>query len=238
MPIAINARFTPLSCTATGAVLGSAGATQIFGSFPGAQKFNTWYSYALANKLYGQEISDTPGAQINANFNSNLGNAGCLTGTSFYLGFDSNHGTNIDFITVLLHEIGHGVGFQTFTSGQTGAQNSGYPSIWDHFLLDNTTNKLWVNMTDAERQASSLKPSGLSWTGPRVTAATPTALSPLPQLRVVNTGTDPALYEVGEADFGPALTSQPLVGTIAAVPLQDDSPGVACTPLSRTTRGR
>ena len=241
VPIAINARFTPLSCTATGAVLGSAGATQIFGSFPGAVKVDTWYSYALANKLYGQEISDAPGPQINANFNSNLGNVGCLTGTSFYLGLDGNHGTNIDFVTVLLHEMGHGVGFQTFTSGNTGAQISGYPSIWDHFLLDNTTNKLWVNMTNAERQASALKPSGLSWTGPGVTAAVPTVLSLLPQLRVLSAGTD-NLYEVGEADFGPAVTSESVVGPIVPVALQADSAGEACTPLdaanTKAVRGK
>ena len=53
VPIVINARFTPLSCTATGAVLGSAGATQVFADFPGAAKTGTLYSYALANKLYG-----------------------------------------------------------------------------------------------------------------------------------------------------------------------------------------
>ena len=231
VPILINARFTPLTCTATGAVLGSAGATQIFGTFPGAQKVDTWYSYALANKLYGAEISDTPGPQINANFNSNLGNVGCLTGTFFYLGLDSNHGANIDFVATLLHEMGHGVGFQTFTNGQTGAQNSGYPSIWDHYLLDNTTNKLWVDMTNAERQASALKPNGLSWTGPRVTAATPTVLTPLAQLRVLNAGTN-SLYEVGEADFGPPVTSDPMGGPLVEVALQADSAGVACTPLN------
>lgn len=231
VPIVINARFTPLSCTATGAVLGSAGATQIFGSFPGAQKVDTWYSYALANKLYGAEISDTPGPQINANFNSNLGNAGCLTGTSFYLGLDSNHGNNIDFVTVLLHEMGHGVGFQTFTSGLSGVQIAGYPSIWDHYLLDNTTNKLWVNMTDAERQASALRVSGLSWTGPAVTAAARSVLTATPQLRVMGAGKakTAALYEVGEADFGPPLTNVPLTGQIAAVAAQVDSPGSACT---------
>jgi hypothetical protein len=41
-------------------------------------KVDTWYSYALANKLYGQEISDAPGPADHANFNSNLGNVGCL----------------------------------------------------------------------------------------------------------------------------------------------------------------
>jgi hypothetical protein len=231
VPIIINARFTPLTCTATGAVLGSAGATQIFGSFPGAQKVDTWYSYALANKLYGSEISTTPGPQINANFNSNLGNVGCLTGTSFYLGLDSNHGANIDFVTTLLHEMGHGVGFQTFTNGLTGAQNSGYPSIWDHFLLDNTTNKLWVNMTNAERQASAIKPGGLSWTGPRVTAAAPNVLSSTPQLRMVGAGGQ-GMYAIGQADFGPPVMDPPLTGQVAAVALQADSPGSACTPFN------
>jgi hypothetical protein len=230
VPIVINARFTPLACTATGAVLGSAGATQVFGNFQGAQKGNTWYSYALANKLYGAEISAAPGPQIGANFNSNLGNVGCLTGISFYFGLDSNHGANIDFITVLLHEMGHGLGFQTFTNGETGAQLANIPSIWDHYLLDNTTNKLWVNMTNAERQASALKPSGLAWAGPRVTAAVPAVLTFLPQLRVLSTGSN-AVYAVGEADFGPPVPSVPLGAPIVEVALQAENPGAACTPL-------
>lgn len=234
VPIVIDAQFTPLACTATGAVLGSAGATQIFADFPGAPKAGTLYSYALANKLYGSDISDTPGAQIRANFNSELGTPNCLAGTSFYLGLDSNHGSNIDFVTVLLHEMGHGVGFQTFTNGNTGAQLAGYPSVWDHYLLDNITNKLWVNMSNAERQASSLRASGLSWTGAKVTAAAPKVLAATPQLRVSATGSQSAsgLYAVGEADFGPALANPPLTGQIAAVALQADSAGSACTPFN------
>ncbi|MES2018496.1 MAG: PA domain-containing protein [Pseudomonadota bacterium] len=234
VPILINARFSALSCTATGAVLGSAGATQVFGGFPGALKADTWYSYALANKLYGAEISDAPGAQINANFNVNLGKPGCLTGTSFYLGLDANHGTSIDFVTTLLHEMGHGVGFQTFTNGLSGAPFAGYPSVWDHYLLDNTTDKLWVNMSNAERQASALRPGGLSWTGARVTAAAPQVLSATPQLRLIGAGAKTAggLYAVGEADFGPAVTNPPVTGQIAAVALQADSAGSACTPFN------
>lgn len=234
VPIVIDARFTALSCTATGAVLGSAGATQIFATFPGAPNQDSLYSYALANKLYGSEISDTPGAQINANFNSNLGNTGCLTGTTFYLGLDNNHGANIDFVTVLLHEMGHGVGFQTFTSGLTGAQLAGYPSIWDNFLLDNTTNKLWVNMSNAERRASALKPNGLSWTGPRVTAAAPKVLAPTPQLRIIGAGAQAAggLYSIGEADFGPSVTNPPVTGQIMPVVDQANGTGLACVPLS------
>jgi hypothetical protein len=131
--------------------------------------------------------------------------------------------------------MGHGLGFQTFTNGATGAQFAGYPSVWDHNLLDNTTNKLWVNMTDAERAASSLKPSGLSWTGARVTAAVPSVLAATPQLRIVGAGAkslDGDLFAIGEADFGPKLDKSPVTGQIAQVALQSDSPGSACTPFN------
>lgn len=235
VPIVINAQFVPLSCTATSAVLGSAGATQVFANFQGAPKTDTWYSYALANKLYGSEISTSPGGQINARFNSELGKANCLAGSSFYLGLDANEGNNIDFVATLLHEMGHGLGFQTFTSGATGANFAGRPSVWDHYLLDNTTGKLWVDMTNAERAASALKPAGLSWTGARVTAAAPSVLTNTAQLRVVGVGADSPggdLYAVGEADFGPKLDKSPLTGQIAAVALQPDSPGSACTPFN------
>jgi hypothetical protein len=234
VPIVINAQFSPLQCNNTGAVLGSAGATQVFADFPGAPKAGTLYSYALANKLYGSEISDQPGAQISANFNSELGKPGCLTGTSFYFGLDANEGNNIDFVATLLHEMGHGLGFQTFTNGQSGAQFAGYPSVWDHNLMDNTTGKLWVNMSNAERAASSLRASGLSWTGPRVTAAVPSVLSYTPQLRLVGAGATAGadLFAVGEADFGPKLDKSPVTGQIAQVALQADSPGSACTPFN------
>lgn len=234
VPIVVNAQFTALPCTANGAVLGSAGATQIFADFPGAPKAGTIYSYALANKLYGSEISDQPGGQINARFNSELGKPNCLAGSSFYLGLDANEGNNIDFVATLLHEMGHGLGFQTFTNGASGAQYAGYPSAWDHYLLDNTTGKLWVNMTNAERAASSLKPSGLSWTGARVSAAVPSVLTAMPQLRIIGSGARTAggLYAVGEADFGPKLDNSPVTGQIAQVALQADSPGSACTPFN------
>jgi hypothetical protein len=206
----------------------------VFADFPGAPKAGTIYSYALANKLYGSEISDTPGAQISANFNSELGKPNCLAGSAFYFGLDGNEGNNIDFVATLLHEMGHGLGFQTFTNGSTGAMFAGYPSVWDHNLLDNTTNKLWVDMTNAERAASSLKPSGLSWTGARVTAAVPSVLTATPQLRIIGAGARAGgeLYAVGEADFGPRLDNSPVTGQIVQVALQADSPGSACTPFN------
>ena len=175
--IRIRAVWTALTCTANSAVLGSAGPTEAWRDFPNAQVANHWYGKALANALAGSD-QDSTTADISANFNINLGNTGCLTGIHFYLGLDSNHGNNVDLVTVLTHEFAHGLGFLTFTNGQTGALLSGSPSIWDDFLLDNTTNKTWTLMTNAERQASALNTGHLVWNGGNVTSAIPQVLQP------------------------------------------------------------
>ena len=240
-PIIINAQMTALSCTATGATLGSAGATSTFRDFPNAPYANTLYSYALANKLAGAYLGTANAAQISANFNSNLGlNANCLPGRIFYLGLDGNHGTNIDFIPVLLHEMGHGLGFQTFTNGSSGSQSGGRPSIWDRFLLGTVTGKLWFEMTNAERAASAVSNDKLVWVGPAVTAAVPTVLS----FGLASaTFTGPAVggiggtVRVGEADFGPALGTSPIYGEVMPVAEQTPGTGEGCEPFnSNNTR--
>ena len=204
VPIRILATMEPLSCTATSAVLGSAGPTEIWSFTPAFPFANTWYHFALANKFAGIDL-DPANAQIRARFNSNLGQPGCLTGSPFYLGLDNNHGTQIDLVTVLLHEFGHGLGFSNVTSGTTGAFLGGLPAVWDHFLLDVTSNKLWVNMTNAERAASALNSRRLVWTGANVTNYVPVVLAAgVPKLTVTAPGSIAGAYEVGAATFGPA----------------------------------
>jgi uncharacterized repeat protein (TIGR01451 family) len=175
--IRIRAVWTALTCTASSAVLGSAGPTEAWRDFPNAPVANHWYGKAQANALAGSD-QDSTTADISANFNVNLGNAGCLNGHPFYLGLDNNHGSSVDLVTVLTHEFAHGLGFLTFTNGQTGALFNGSPSIWDDFLLDNTTNKTWTMMTNAERQNSALNNGHLVWNGGNVTSAIPQVLQP------------------------------------------------------------
>src|SRR5262245_975724 len=55
VPIQVLANFDPLACTATSAVLGSAGAVTIWHDF-GAGTPGTWYGAALANKLAGIDL--------------------------------------------------------------------------------------------------------------------------------------------------------------------------------------
>jgi len=172
--ITIRAQWIALTCTATTAVLGTAGAIQIWRDRAGLPFAGTWYGEALTGKLGGDP---DPGPEINANFNVNLGQPGCLTGTFFYLGLDNNHGSSVDLVTVLLHEFAHGLGFQTFTSGSTGVQNSGFPTIYDRFLMDVDNGKSWLQMTDAERVTSALNTHKLGWDGPLVSTDVPSVLT-------------------------------------------------------------
>src|SRR5207344_2521982 len=116
--IEVRSQFAAQTCTATSAVLGSAGATTIHRDFAGADFPGTWYGQALANKLAGLDLSGA-NPDINATFNLNI-DAGCFgPGLVWYYGVDGLEGTNIELLPVLLHELGHGLGFQTFTNGST-----------------------------------------------------------------------------------------------------------------------
>lgn len=220
--IRVLATFEPLSCTATAATLGSAGAIQVFRDFPGAFEANTWYHVALADKLAGEDLDPTT-AQIRARFNSDLGNptggtngAGCLTSSGWYYGLDTGHAANqINLVTVLLHEFAHGLGFSSFASVTSGALLSGLMDRYSKFYLDNTTGKTREQMTDAERKTSAINPRNVVWTGPAVTAAVPSVLANgTPLLRITGPASAAGDYAVGAASFGPAITAAGLGGNI------------------------
>jgi hypothetical protein len=233
--IRIGASFEPLSCTANSAVLGSAGANEIWSDFSNAPRAKTWYPSALASKLAGEDVA-TPGEpHIVARFNSRLGLfPDCLPGSGFYLGLDRNFGNQIDLVTVLLHEFAHGLGFQTFTDDETGAQIQDLPSIWDYYLLNNRTNRSWVESTAAERAQSAVTWRGLSWNGPRVTAAVAQLLAPMSNLAIAGAAAGQAIgnHEVGDAAFGPPLSNPPVSGQLMPVVDQADGGGLACDPLN------
>jgi hypothetical protein len=227
--------WAALSCTADSATLGSSGAASVWRDFKNAPLANTWYSAALANALSGTDLdaaSDAP-QEIDARFNVNLGQPGCLDGVPFYLGLDNQHGDSaIDLVTVLQHEFAHGLGFQTFTSGFSGTQFSDAPSVWDHYLYDTVAGKLWKDMSNDERGTSAVSGS-LVWNGPRVREAVPSVLVPgVPMLRIEAPTAVAGRYPIGTATFGPALANPPLSGEV--IPLIDTAGniGLACNPLS------
>ncbi len=219
--ITIRASWAPLECSANSAVLGAAGSAFIFHNFSGAPFGNTWYSAALANALHGSDLDSSQ--EINAQFNVNLGTPGCGETFPFYLGFDNNHGNGTDLVAVLLHEFGHGLGFQTFTSSSTGGQPSNIPSIFDRFLFDNSTGKTWAQMTAGERQASAINTGHLTWNGNNVTSVTTSVLA-TPRLRVNSPAAIAGSYVVGTAGFGPSLS---FPGQTAAVVQSQPNDGCA-----------
>ncbi|MGH7926925.1 MAG: FG-GAP-like repeat-containing protein [Candidatus Binatia bacterium] len=175
--IRITASLNPLTCTASSATLGSAGATNVFRDFVGAALANTWYSQALANSLFAGDLS--PGtSDVSAQFNSAIGTT-CPFPLVWYYGLDQNPpaGT-LDFVSVLLHELGHGLGFQSFVdlaSGvKLGAPGPVFDDVYSRNLEDHSTGKLYSQMTDAERVTASQNNGNLHWVGANMIAASST----------------------------------------------------------------
>jgi hypothetical protein len=230
--IFVRAQFNPQTCTATSAVLGSAGPVHIIRDFAGADYPSTWYHVALANKLSG--VDQTPAVtdpDINATFNLNLDSGACLGGATWYYGIDGNEGANVELLPVVLHELGHGLGFSTSTNGSTGAIYLGFPHIWDRFLMDNTNGLHWFEMTAAQRVASAISVDKLVWDGYWAGAAASTFLSHRPRMQVLSPAGIAGTYAANGAAFGAPLTLGGITGNVVLV---DDGTGVTsdgCEPL-------
>ncbi|MDH3546061.1 MAG: peptidase, partial [Gammaproteobacteria bacterium] len=190
VPIVVQASFLSLFCDEDSAVLGAAGANQVFRDFPGPSFPLTWYGAALANELSGFDLGGTtpdPGLisppfndEIVSFFNSDLGQTGCLENSSWYYGLDHNNpADSIDFLAVLLHEVAHGLGFQNFVNEASGQHLLGHPDQWSRFEADNVLGgKHWNQMLDIERAISATNGPNLVWDGPAVTAEAPNVLGP------------------------------------------------------------
>lgn len=231
-PIYVGASFQPLTCSPTSGTLGSAGTTFIFRDFPGAIEPATWYHSALADALAGVDLN--PGfIDINSRFNSRIGtDPGCLTGRNWYYGIDHNAGIDFDFLNVVAHEIGHGVGFSNFVSEINGALQSGFTDVYNNRTYDVTTGKTWQQMTQAERAISAVNDRNVVWIGNEVTAQAPGVLGPRPSMKILSPPTLKASIEAQPAAFGPALTTGG--GTSGKVVLANDATGAtadACEPL-------
>jgi hypothetical protein len=214
------------ACDANSAALGKAAATRIFADFQNAPIAGTFYPKALADKLAGFEINSGSEA-INARFESELGKPGCLTGLFFYLGLDNNHGSNINLLSVVLHEFGHGLGFASFADFEKfpGTFAGNRPGIFDRFLLDATSGKTWDQMVDNDRVLSAVNTGNLRWNG---AAAQTFALATMNKYTGVTVSAPAAAagdYSYGAADFGPPLASVQISTQIVAAQDPADTAG-------------
>ncbi len=137
---------------------------------------------------------------------------------------DGNEGGQIELLPVVLHELGHGLGFSTTTNGSTGAYNGTFPHVWDHFLYDDTANLHWNQMTQAQRAASGINCLKLAWDGPNTTAHASNWLGPKSLMHVNAPAAIIGDYGIGVASFGPALGSPGVTAPVMLV--NDGTPNV------------
>lgn len=121
VPIKTYASWEPMG---TG-VLGSSTRMGAYRDFSGAPLPNVWYPVALAEALYGSVLNGT-NYDIYVRFNSDF---------QWYLGTDGNTPSGqYDFVSVVLHELCHGLGFYSsfaYSSGTGYWGAGGYPYVWD-----------------------------------------------------------------------------------------------------------
>ncbi len=241
--ITVYASFEPLSCSSTTAVLGGTSPDWVESDFAGGVLPGVWYVVAEASQLAGYDLE--PGnSHMTTQFNSKLGQSGCLSGEFFYYGFDTNTpSSDINLLTVTLHEFAHGLGFVSLASESTGTFCCGsqpQPDIFDAFAYDTTAKKSWNDMaTDAERQASAINTGNLVWSGPAANAAGAAYLSKGPALMVSSPAAAAGSYTVATADFGAVITLPGVSGTLVAALDPADPSGPlttdACSPLTNAS---
>lgn len=133
--IRVRANWTPLG---TG-VLGSAGASGFYTRLDGASRADVRYPVALAEKIAGRDLNAPTDADINANFSSTF---------NWYYGLDGNTPAGqYDLVSVVLHELGHGLGFQAGTgySPNSGEGTYGTPPINFTTYIENLAGEQLTN---------------------------------------------------------------------------------------------
>ncbi|WP_299578565.1 T9SS type A sorting domain-containing protein [uncultured Sunxiuqinia sp.] len=135
VPIYMTARWTALD----EGVLGSCGPYLYFENFEAAPKKNRYYPVALVEKLEAMEITDATVPDLIAQFNSDNDN--------WYFDTDGQTPDNqYDFVSVVLHEIAHGLGYTGFFYEQDQQGTYGdilpYPGIFDEFVINGSDEQL------------------------------------------------------------------------------------------------
>ncbi len=233
VPIKIDVAFDSLPCTAEGgATLAQAGPTFVFTDTPGATP-STWYPAALAEALAGFELNEDPGAEeIRMRFNSEV-DEGCLgEGTGFYYGLDGQApATQIAFLNVTIHELGHGLGFTSFVDEETGEKflpERAAIDIFSSFIRDLTTGKKWQNSTAAQIRRSAANTGNLIFESRTVRTAAAKTLELGSFVSVDMPSSFAGELRFGVAEFGPPLNTVNLGGELVRA-----RPALACTPLQR-----
>lgn len=178
--IRVQADWTPLDED----VLGAAGARSVWRGLPSDP--DTWYPDALVDVLAGYDVGEGE-FDIVASFNSDY--------DRWYFGTDGNPPSNrTDLLTVVLHELCHGLGFTGSASVDEGLGiwgTEGFPIIFDRFTEDGSQTAIIdtdVYPNPSEALALVLQSGSVYWGGANAVA--------------VNDGSRPRLYAPSQWEDG------------------------------------
>jgi len=121
----VHACGAHLAGDSNSAILAHAGPTSYFFDEPkfpinALPKKYTWYPAAAAARQNGTSLCGVVGgpcdeesnAELEITFNEDIGQSTVIGGENFYLGFDADPSqSSLDFITIAMHEMTHGLGF-------------------------------------------------------------------------------------------------------------------------------
>ena len=160
VPIKISLCWANL---ASGVLGYSGGASQTM-NFSGATFFNTWYESALANTLHRNRVGNEPYDDyitISSNF-------------SWYFSTDGNTPRGqFDLVSVVAHEIAHGLNFAgsaNYNSGKGYVGLSSYPTIYDKFIEDTSGRDIMTYAQGSYSLGKILRSGSLWFDGPQAKA--------------------------------------------------------------------
>ena len=187
VPIYIQANWRSLGTN----TLGSAGPSDYYTNFKNIPHSGRYYPVAVVEKITKTEITDSLSPDIVANFNKDI---------NWYYGTDGNTpDLQYDFVSVVLHEITHGLGFTGFfyinnsKQGVYGFDNIGDAAAFDLLVVRN--NNQLVDTTIYEMPSILL---GKMMISSLLYANSPIAIS-------ANKNKKPHLYAPSEFDGGSSI---------------------------------
>ncbi len=135
-PVTIHVKASWVSLSKN--VLGSSSPADYYKNFNSTQIWNCYYPVALIEKMLGEDINGSDAYEITASFNKDFPN--------WYFGTDGKTPANqYDFVSTVMHEIAHGLGFSGFfysSSGRGGYGSDGYSAAFDQFVQNKNGEKL------------------------------------------------------------------------------------------------
>ncbi len=186
VPIYIQANWRSLDEN----VLGSAGPAAYYTDFKYIPHEHIYYPVAIAEKITKTEITGPGTPDINATFSKDV---------EWYYGTDGNTPYEMyDFVSVVLHEIGHGLGFTGFFYVKDLQGAYAYNELGDIAAFDRLVEKDNIQLIDSSEYIIPSFKLARAFTAKYLYANSPYAIA-------VNNNKQPRLYSPSDYDEGSSI---------------------------------